>query len=265
MERQSATNITNRPKRPCISLYSSCVTTTVRNSLCFQVAVSSNISNHHSMQYHQNIIYAHRPWMSKSYLQPQPPKGPGYLHARQMCIQSAIAIAKILLLYETRYTLRRINVKAVSITSSAVLLLLFAAVSNYASHSKAQIVAHLGTCFRALDEFSLSWMNARRAKDLLVTLQHQWELRTHSGKMYRRADGITWPSNKRPRTSARNPISAYIPPERSAGANSNIGAALGADSELDWMLMTDGDLLSETCDRDIFGWDPTSAMFDRES
>ncbi|KAJ5761528.1 hypothetical protein N7533_003567 [Penicillium manginii] len=217
------------------------------------------------MQYHQNIIYAHRPWMSKSYLQPQPPKGPGYLHARQMCIQSAIAIANILLLYETRYTLRRINVKAVSITSSAVLLLLFAAVSNYASHSKAQIVAHLGTCFRALDEFSLSWMNARRAKDLLVTLQHQWELRTHSGKMYRRADGITWPSNKRPRTSARNPISAYIPPERSAGANSNIGAALGADSELDWMLMTDGDLLSETCDRDIFGWDPTSAMFDRES
>jgi hypothetical protein len=149
-----------------------------------------------------------------------------------MCIQSAIAIAKILLLYETRYTLRRINVKAVSITSSAVLLLLFAAVSNYASHSKAQIVAHLGTCFRALDEFSLSWMNARRAKDLLVTLQHQWELRTHSGKMYRRADGITWPSNKRPRTSARNPISAYIPPERSAGANSNIGAALLKNSDL---------------------------------
>ncbi|KAJ5975042.1 hypothetical protein N7481_008749 [Penicillium waksmanii] len=164
------------------------------------------------MQYHQNIIYAHRPWMSKSYLQPQPPKGLGYLHARQMCIESAISIAKIILLYETRYTLRRINVKAVSITSSAVLFLLLAAVSNYASHSKAHIVAHLGTCFRALDEFSLSWMNARRAKDLLVTLQHQWELRTRSGKMYRQADGITWLSNKRPRTSTRDPVSASIPP-----------------------------------------------------
>lgn len=107
-------------------------------------------------------------------------------------------------------------------------------------------------------------MNARRAKDLLVTLQHQWEHRTHSGKMYRRADGITWPSNKRPRTSARDPVSAPLPPEIPAGANGNLNPA-AVDSELDWMLMTDGDLLAETCDRDIFGWDPTSVMFDRET
>ncbi|KAK5790752.1 hypothetical protein VI817_008039 [Penicillium citrinum] len=215
-----------------------------------------------SMQYHQNIIYSHRPWMSKSYLQPQPPKGPGYLHARQMCIQSAIAIAKILALYESRYTLRRINVKAVSITSSAVLLLLFAAVSNYPSHSKAHIVAHLGTCFRALDEFSLSWMNARRAKELLVTLQHQWELRTRSGKMYRRADGVTCPPNKRSRTSACDiPLSIHT--EKSSNS-CGPDAPLGIDGELDWMLMADGDLMSETCDRDLFGWDPTSAILERE-
>ncbi|KAF4465465.1 Transcription factor [Fusarium albosuccineum] len=41
------------------------------------------------MQYHQAIIYAHRPCMSKSYLQPQPPRGPGAGHARQMCMDSA--------------------------------------------------------------------------------------------------------------------------------------------------------------------------------
>lgn len=217
------------------------------------------------MQYHQNIIYAHRPWMSKSYLQPQPPKGPGYLHARQMCIQSAIAISKLLFLYETRYTLRRINVKAVSITSSAVLLLLFASVSKYPSHSQTQITAHLGTCFRALDELSLSWMNARRAKDLLVNLQHQWEIRTHSGKMYRRAEGVPWPPSKRPRTSARTQMYTSSQPERLPVTRGDLGAISGADPDFDWMLTADGDLMSETCDRDLFGWDPTSAIFEREN
>ena len=50
-----------------------------------------------------------------------------------MCIQSAIAISKTLVLYETRYILRRINFKAVSITS-AVLFLLCAAVCKYPTH-----------------------------------------------------------------------------------------------------------------------------------
>lgn len=154
------------------------------------------------MQYHQNIIYAHRPWISKSQLQPQPPRGPGYTHAREMCIQSAIAIAKILNMYEARYTLRRINVQAVSITSSAILFLLFAAVSNYPTHSQRDISLYLTTCFRALDEFSLSWKSAQRAKDLLVGLQRQWDLRTRSNKQPQRADGVFYTPRKRSKTSS---------------------------------------------------------------
>ncbi|RWR00025.1 hypothetical protein C8Q69DRAFT_45328 [Paecilomyces variotii] len=100
-----------------------------------------------SMQYRQNIVYAHRPWMSKSGLQPQPPRGPGYLHAHEMCIQSAISISKNLILYEARYTLRRMNVKAVSITSSAILILLFASVSKHPTRSHSDIAMNLSTCF----------------------------------------------------------------------------------------------------------------------
>ncbi|KAF7168738.1 hypothetical protein CNMCM5623_001644 [Aspergillus felis] len=155
------------------------------------------------MQYHQNIIYAHRPWISKSHLQPQPPRGPGYTHAREMCIQSAIAISKILNMYESRYTLRRINVQAVSITSSAILFLLFAAVSNYPSDSQGNISLYLTTCFRALDEFSLSWKSAQRAKDLLVGLQRQWDLRTTPNKLPRQADGVLYTPRKRSKTSSR--------------------------------------------------------------
>ncbi|KZL75833.1 fungal specific transcription factor, partial [Colletotrichum tofieldiae] len=59
------------------------------------------------MQYYQNLIQAHRPWMSSSYIQPQPPQGPGYMHAQRMCIESATAIAKLIQIYEQQYTLRR--------------------------------------------------------------------------------------------------------------------------------------------------------------
>ncbi|GIK06090.1 hypothetical protein Aspvir_001733 [Aspergillus viridinutans] len=143
-----------------------------------------------------------QPWISKSYLQPQPPRGPGYMHAREMCIQSAITISKILNLYESHYTLRRINVQAVSITSSAILFLLFAAVSNYPSRSQDNISLYLTTCFRALDEFALSWKSAQRAKDLLVGLQRQWDLRTRSNKLRQQADGALFTPRKRSKTSS---------------------------------------------------------------
>ncbi|KAJ5109282.1 hypothetical protein N7456_005957, partial [Penicillium angulare] len=156
------------------------------------------------MQYHQNIIYAHRPWISKSHLQPQPPKGPGYTHAREMCIESAVAISKILTMYESRYTLRRINVQAVSITSSAILFLLFAIFSNCSSYSRTEISVHLTTCFRALDEFALCWKSAHRARDLLVGLQHQWDLRTRAKDPSNRSDDIFYIPRKRSKTAGGN-------------------------------------------------------------
>lgn len=192
------------------------------------------------MQYHQNIIYAHRPWMSKSGLQPQPPKGPGYLHAREMCITSAIAISRILVLYETRYTLRRINVKAVSITSSAILLLLFAAVTKYPVYSQRDIASYLSTCFRALNEFALSWQSARRAKDLLVNLRHQWEIRTRSENLIRNPDGAVYFPRKRSRLLNGTYQTVPMRQEQSTRGRCEPDMDFHLDSELGWMLMDDG-------------------------
>lgn len=180
------------------------------------------------MQYHQNIIYAHRPWISKSHIQPQPPKGPGWTHAREMCIESAIAISKILKMYESRYTLRRINVQAVSITSSAILFLLFANFSNGPSYSGDDIPRYLTTCFRALDEFALCWKSAHRARDILVGLQHQWNLRARLGsiELQRRDNEVFYP-RKRSKTSS--------------GSQNNASAseALQIDFDLDCILGTE--------------------------
>ncbi|KAJ5503526.1 transcriptional regulator family: Fungal Specific TF, partial [Penicillium fimorum] len=203
------------------------------------------------MQYYQNLIYTHRPWMSKGYLQPQPPKGPGSTHAREMCINSAISIAKILVLYETRYTLRRINIKAVSITSSAVLLLLFAAVSQYQTEEKENIIAHLSTCFRALDEFSLSWQSANRAKDLLVRLQHKWEVRTRATKPDRGPDGAGYPPRKRSRTlngsESINPNEGRLHDAQPETRDFQLESGLG------WMLMLSGQLPSDG-DEDLYSF-----------
>ncbi|KAL1891083.1 hypothetical protein Sste5346_007908 [Sporothrix stenoceras] len=128
------------------------------------------------MQYYQSVIYAHRPWMSKSYMPPHmAAQGPDVDHARKMCMEAACAIAQLLRRYEERYTLRRINIQAVAITFSAALLLVFAAVSHYQSMREDEILADLSACFRALDELAPSWDTAKRARDFLIRLQRHWE------------------------------------------------------------------------------------------
>lgn len=137
------------------------------------------------MQYHQIVIFTHRPWVSKNYIQPRSPRqGPGYHHARRMCIESATAVARILHLYEKHYTFRRMNNQVVAIIFSAALMLLYVTISNSQHPEKggdntnnAEMVAYLNLCFRALDELGQSFENAKRTRDFLVSLQRRWQAR----------------------------------------------------------------------------------------
>lgn len=137
------------------------------------------------MQYHQIVIFTHRPWVSKSYIQPRSPRqGPGYHHARRMCVESATAIARLLHLYEKHYTFRRMNNQVVAMIFSAALMLLYVTISNStpsnrnsgdSSSGNAGMVAYLNLCFRALDELGQSFENAKRTRDFLVSLQRRWQ------------------------------------------------------------------------------------------
>ncbi|OGM49528.1 hypothetical protein ABOM_001671 [Aspergillus bombycis] len=160
------------------------------------------------MQYHQTIIHAHRPWISKRYIQPQPPQGPGHVHARKMCIESAIAISQLLHLYESQYTFRRMNVQAVSITCSAALMLIFATIASLKHDGDQEISAYLSVCFRALEEFGISWESAKRAQNFLISLQRRWESRVRSYNSAKRAVSQSqsrsqscFPTSKKPRIS----------------------------------------------------------------
>ncbi|KAJ0162633.1 Nitrogen assimilation transcription factor nit-4 [Colletotrichum tanaceti] len=130
------------------------------------------------MQYYQNVIHSHRPWMSSSYIQPQPSRGPGPgLHAPQrMCLESAAAVAKLMRAYELQFSLRSVNVQGVAIVFSAAILLIFASMSRRRGRRTAETTTHLSMCFRALEELSASWDCAKRARDFLLVLHRKWEL-----------------------------------------------------------------------------------------
>ena len=149
------------------------------------------------MQYHQIVIFFHRPWVSKNYIQPRYPRqGPGYLHARRMCIESSTAVARLLVLYEKHYTFRRMNNEVVAIIFTAALILLFISVSHShlsptpkANHDDSDNddgddddddihdkMEYLNLCFRALDELGHSFDNAKRTREFLASLQRRWRV-----------------------------------------------------------------------------------------
>ncbi|KAJ9150758.1 Fungal specific transcription factor [Pleurostoma richardsiae] len=206
------------------------------------------------MQYYQSLIYAHRPWMSKSYIQPNPPRGPGASHARKMCMDSASTIAQLLRLYEERYTLRRINIQAVAITFSAALLLVFATVAHYQRDREDEILADLSVCFRALDELAPSWDTAKRARDFLTRLQRHWQRQAKissssplAGARGHHAGSVElgFPtSRKRPYTSIRLNEGSPPIPHRGEVLSSletehpRDAIGFGMDLDFDWMLRT---------------------------
>ncbi|KAK7743960.1 hypothetical protein SLS62_010422 [Diatrype stigma] len=144
------------------------------------------------MQYHQSMIHAHRPWMSKTLTQPQPKKGPGYVHARETCIRSAISIGKLLCIYESQYSLSRMNIHGVGITCTAASILIFACVSLLPNLSSQDVLFYLGACFRALDCFSPSWEVARKTRDFLVLFQRKWQSFSRSTNASRKR---SWPEH----------------------------------------------------------------------
>ncbi|KAL4974985.1 fungal-specific transcription factor domain-containing protein [Aspergillus desertorum] len=163
------------------------------------------------LQYHQIVIFTHRPWVSKSYIQPRAPRqGPGYHHARKMCIESSIATARLLHIYEKHYTFRRMNNQVVSMIFSAALILLYVTISTtpLASRtgleqfdgSSSEMTAYLNLCFRALDELGQSFENAKRTRDFLVALQRRWQARMRRSGALKRAGS----SQRLPLPSARD-------------------------------------------------------------
>lgn len=108
---------------------------------------------------------------------------PGNQHdnPRAICIDSAFAISKLIHHYKRLYTLRRINIQAVSVVFSASLLLLFASLSVRQDDDHTDCVAHLDLCTHALAEMGEYYENATRSLDLLFSIKRSWKAHLVSG------------------------------------------------------------------------------------
>ncbi|KAJ5110129.1 hypothetical protein N7532_002774 [Penicillium argentinense] len=97
-----------------------------------------------------------------------------------MCIESAISIVKVLVIYANIYGFRKANVQMVSFTFSAALILIFTTVPAQFKGPNKEHTKYLGICFWALDEMGGCFENAKRTSTFLSTLQQQWHKRRHT-------------------------------------------------------------------------------------
>ncbi|KAH7140494.1 putative fungal-specific transcription factor [Dactylonectria estremocensis] len=154
------------------------------------------------MQYALFVINLHRPFVAKHYIQPEPPVGPGHLHAREMCISSAIEIAKLLRIFESQYTLSRSNVQMVYIAFTAALILVYATIAENNEESHRDLPFHLGTCSHALAELGNIFPNANRTLDVLLKVKRSWQARlvaATTGSKRRGSSATTGSGSKRRR------------------------------------------------------------------
>ena len=127
------------------------------------------------MYYEMLVIVLHRPFCSKRYIQPQPLVGRGPQHAREMCIHSAVNIAKLLSSYKEQYTLRRANVQIVHCAFTAALILVYTIVSGIQTMENGTLSPYLHICCKALAAFGEVFESANRALDVLVAVKRSWE------------------------------------------------------------------------------------------
>ncbi|OQV02893.1 Fungal Zn2-Cys6 binuclear cluster domain-containing protein [Cladophialophora immunda] len=139
------------------------------------------------MQYHQFMIYIHRPFMSKT-ASSTINSNIRHMHARSVCIESAVAISVLLRIYKSSYPLRFVNVEVVSIVFSAAIILVLASVLDLEGTDKLNLQRHLDTCCRALAELGKAFKNASRTLDILLDIKRKWQAKlVASEKPKRRA------------------------------------------------------------------------------
>lgn len=141
------------------------------------------------MQYAFCLLILHRPFVAKHYIQPYPRVGKGPEHARSMCIQSAIDIAKLLGEYERRYSLQRANVLVVHMAFNAALILVYATVSEMDRPTYISLSSHLDTCCRTLAELGNAYESASRTLDILLSVKRMWQARLVGGSVSRKRRG----------------------------------------------------------------------------
>lgn len=128
-----------------------------------------------SFEYYYTQILIHRPWTSRR-SQLRPTQRQYYKHARQMCIESACEMARISRGFETACGYRNLDVETSQMLPSAALILIFAATTLPQPDTSGQdVITHLNTLLRAMDEQSNTHLSAREQLENVLLVRERWQ------------------------------------------------------------------------------------------
>ncbi|KPI36587.1 Nitrogen assimilation transcription factor nit-4 [Cyphellophora attinorum] len=140
--------------------------------------------------YHESIILLHRPLITPldNVAGASPADKDAAETSLNMCLESADAICKIIVLYRNRYGLKRLHHQMVHAAMTAALIHIFqlcSTPSGQREDQKAQ--ASFLTCVQALGEMGQTFKSASRALDVVTSLRRSWRDDTTAGDRFKRA------------------------------------------------------------------------------
>ncbi|KAK5216245.1 hypothetical protein LTR47_005411 [Exophiala xenobiotica] len=122
------------------------------------------------MQYHCVVIITNRPFFASAKTMPDLTQS-DISSRRNTCTDSANDFAKLVDIYRRLYGLRRINVQAVHLLFTATLIHVFTACGALDQRKSDHAWNNLEICCQALSEMSLSFKNASRALEVVMSIK----------------------------------------------------------------------------------------------
>jgi hypothetical protein len=162
------------------------------------------------MLYHTAVLLLFRPFLNM-----EPPKGRSKQTPRDLCLNAALDIIRLLELYRARFTLRTCtNLFSHLVLSAGTILVLEAGSAN----CEKRLVAAEGlqTCIKDLDGMGARWASANRAARSLRALMRKHRVK-HDEKAALLAASSTTTA---PSTGESAPLESSASPANSDGADS---------------------------------------------
>lgn len=125
------------------------------------------------MQFYTISILLHRPFFSRALKEPKFSDGQLSNHPRNICINAAQSIVKLLRIYRKQHTLRRPNVHIVHLIFTASLICIYNAYSSRGA-AVTKCLNDLQFCCQALGEMGEAWGNATRALEVIICIKRDW-------------------------------------------------------------------------------------------
>jgi hypothetical protein len=131
------------------------------------------------MQFYAISIFLHRPFFSRSAQRSVGEDQQESAQERQICVEAAQAIVRILQAYRKQHSLRQTNVQIVHLVFTASLIHIYTICTSTGIDAEKSMV-DLQTCCQALSEIGQTYKNSTRALEVIICIKREWQGKAYS-------------------------------------------------------------------------------------